>query len=118
MFEYLMIPVITCLFFLQIILSHAPRMPEDLRIYILIVAVPMLCTALIPTLKFLTPVSLIANLLIFCGIFLSVYLCAVQGFPSIKDRPAIAHYSTWSLFFGTAIFAFEGIALVSLYALL
>lgn len=68
---------------------------------------------MITNLKYLAPASTIANLCMATCMVLTFYFL-FQDLPPITDRRAFGHLKDLPLFFGTAIFAFEGIALVSL----
>jgi len=52
------------------------------------------------------------------GISLTVYLCIVdsgQALPPLSSRPAVADWRQFPLFFGTTVYCFEAISLVSLF---
>lgn len=66
---------------------------------------------MITNLKYLAPLSTIANICMAAGVALTLYF-AFQGLPDITERQYVGNYKDLPLFFGTAIFAFEGIALV------
>lgn len=59
------------------------------------------------------PFSTFANILNFVGLTL-VIINLVQGLPDTEVRPSVAEIRTMPLFFGQAIFSFEGIGLVSM----
>lgn len=75
------------------------------------VAAPILLPSLIMNLKYLAPFSAIANVCMASGVGV-VFYYAFQDMPSIGERKFIGELETIPLFFGTAMFAFEGIALV------
>lgn len=66
---------------------------------------------MITELKYLAPLSTIANICMAVGVTLTFYF-AFQDLPDISERQYFGKPSNLPLFFGTAIFAFEGIALV------
>lgn len=72
----------------------------------------MLLPSLITNLKLLAPFSAIANVCMAGGIGV-VFYYILQEIPSISERKHLGEISTLPLYFGTAMFAFEGIALVS-----
>lgn len=76
-----------------------------------IVLLPILAISMITNLKYLAPLSTIANICMALGVALTIYF-ASQDLPDIKERAYVGNYKNLPLFFGTAIFAFEGIALV------
>lgn len=77
-----------------------------------IILLPILCTSLIRNLKYLAPFSTIANIFMLMGLIITVYYTS-QDLPSFSERNYFANPSQLPLFFGTAVFAFEGIGLVS-----
>ncbi|XP_076447032.1 proton-coupled amino acid transporter 2-like [Babylonia areolata] len=66
---------------------------------------------LIKDLRTLAPFSFFANILTMAGMIL-IFVNITQGLPDSTRRPAVASIEDMPLFFGTAIFAFEGISLV------
>jgi len=74
--------------------------------------VPILLTSLITNLRWLTPVSLLANICMIVGISITYYYAFQGGLPDIKERKLYTTPLELALYFGIAIFAFEGIALV------
>lgn len=84
----------------------------DIHMHMFFVLLPMLLPSLIPNLKYLAPCSTVANVCMAVGIGVVLYY-ALQSVPDISERKYIGDWSTIPLFFGTAIYAFEGIALVN-----
>lgn len=84
----------------------------DLHRSILISTLPILISSLIKNLKFIAWLSAIANVSMVGGLIIILYYCSID-IPSISTRVAIGHWTTIPLFFGTSIFSFEGISLVS-----
>ncbi|XP_053623876.1 proton-coupled amino acid transporter-like protein CG1139 isoform X1 [Plodia interpunctella] len=83
----------------------------DLSIHIIIVMVPLLLSCMVRNLKYLTPFSTIANVLMLLGVSTVIY-AAAQDLPAVHTRDYIASWQQIPLYFGTAIYAFEGIGLV------
>jgi len=96
---------------LQQVVSHFTELDWDSRVYMAIVSVPLVFLNWIRNLKLLTPVSVISNILQIFSIVV-VFYYVVQDLPSITTRPAFQTWGGLPLFFGTAIYTFEGIALV------
>ncbi|CAA9993173.1 unnamed protein product [Nesidiocoris tenuis] len=71
----------------------------------------MMAVCLIPHIKFLTPISLFGTICIFVGVVVIIVLSCF-GLPSFDSRQYFVSPSTWPLFFGTVVYAFEGIALI------
>ncbi|XP_055911952.1 proton-coupled amino acid transporter 1 [Eupeodes corollae] len=84
----------------------------NVHLIMLIAFIPILLTCLITNLKYLTPVSLLANLSMVSGLVLTMYFAFKGGLPAPSERHYLTNAPQLALFFGTAIFAFEGIALV------
>lgn len=79
--------------------------------YMVLVTIPLVVLCWIRDLKILTPFSMLANFLILSGLVITfVYL--LHDLPPVTDRKAFAHWSQLPLYFGTAIYAFEGIGMV------
>lgn len=83
----------------------------DVRIVMLCFMLPLILLNLIRNLKYLAPFSMIANVLMAAGIGITMYYI-FQDLPSPSERPAIVHVQHWPVFFGTVIFALEGIGVV------
>uniref|UniRef100_A0A1Y1MZY0 Amino acid transporter transmembrane domain-containing protein n=2 Tax=Photinus pyralis TaxID=7054 RepID=A0A1Y1MZY0_PHOPY len=82
----------------------------DIHLHMAVVLIPVYLSCLVRNLKFLVPLSMLANILMLAGIIITLYYAAqppgasrVENFASIGQLP---------LAFGTAVFAFEGIGLV------
>jgi len=83
----------------------------DYRIYETIILVPIVLICLIRNLKFLVPASIIANICEIVSLaIIFYYIC--QDLPRTNSRKQWASIAQLPLYFGTAIFAFEGIGLV------
>ena len=78
----------------------------DYHIYMLIILIPMSLLACIRNLKYLSPVSMLANLLQFSGLGIIFYYL-LQDVPYSWERKAFASWGQLPLYFGTAIYAFE-----------
>lgn len=83
----------------------------DIRLYVLCLLVPLVLMNLIKTLKVLAPFSMIANILMAVGVCITMYYI-LNDVPSVTERPAIVGVQHWPMFFGTVIFALEGIGVV------
>ncbi|XP_026331897.1 proton-coupled amino acid transporter-like protein CG1139 [Hyposmocoma kahamanoa] len=83
----------------------------DLSIHMIFVVVPVLLSCMVRNLKYLTPFSTVANIMMAVGVSAVVYVAA-QDLPPLDSRKYIASWQQLPLYFGTAIYAFEGIGLV------
>lgn len=77
-----------------------------------LVTIPLIFLNWIRDLKLLAPVSFLANILQSVSIIIVFYYIFRDGLPSTNTLPAFKDWVGLSLFFGTAVFSFEGIALV------
>lgn len=81
------------------------------QMYMVIILIPIILTCLIRNLKYLVPFSTIATFCMATGIIMTAYY-ACQDLPSISERKNFSTLQQLPIYFGTAIFCFEGIALV------
>ncbi|XP_030372604.1 proton-coupled amino acid transporter-like protein CG1139 isoform X1 [Scaptodrosophila lebanonensis] len=83
----------------------------SVRLWIVIVTGPLIFMCLVRNLKFLTPFSMIANILMFVGIIIT-FIYMFSDLPAPAERDGVVNVVQWPLFFGTVIFALEGIGVV------
>uniref|UniRef100_A0A182P7V6 Amino acid transporter transmembrane domain-containing protein n=1 Tax=Anopheles epiroticus TaxID=199890 RepID=A0A182P7V6_9DIPT len=83
----------------------------DVHLHMALLVVPIVLTSIITKLKFLSYCSLAANVFMTLGIGITFYY-ALQELPPLGERHFVGRLEQLPLFYGTAIFAFEGIALV------
>uniref|UniRef100_A0A1A9UUH1 Amino acid transporter transmembrane domain-containing protein n=1 Tax=Glossina austeni TaxID=7395 RepID=A0A1A9UUH1_GLOAU len=84
----------------------------DVRILMLICFIPIWLSILIRNLKYLAPVSAFAALCMILSLGITLYYAVKDGLPPISERRMYTSPRELAIYFGTAIFAFEGIALV------
>jgi len=85
----------------------------EVQQHMAVVLVPIMLSTWIRNLKYLVPVSSIANFLIMSGYIATMYIMS-HDVPSIRERRYVADWNNLPLFFGTVIYSFEGITLVSI----
>jgi len=83
----------------------------DFHWYMLIILLPMLGLVSIRNLKYLSPISMLANILQFVGLGIIFYYL-VQDLSYTWEVKYVASVGQLPLYFGTAIYAFEGIGVV------
>ncbi|XP_023702924.2 proton-coupled amino acid transporter-like protein pathetic isoform X1 [Cryptotermes secundus] len=79
--------------------------------YLLMLLLPMILLNWVRNLKFLTPVSLFAAVITVTGLGITFFYM-LQGLPHTSTVKAFAGWKQLPLYFGTAIYAFEGIGMV------
>jgi len=82
------------------------------RIYIGLLVLPVILVCSIKNLKYLSPCSVLANILEFVGLAIIFYYIFDTQLPATDTVPWFSGVETFPIFFGTAIFAFEGISVV------
>lgn len=95
---------------LQIIESHFD-VDYNIRVYILVTAVPIFLVGIVRNMKYLVPFSALANILLLVGFCLTFYYI-FQDLPPLSSRPAVAPITQIPLFFSTVLFGMEGIGTV------
>ncbi|CAC5408908.1 SLC36A [Mytilus coruscus] len=80
-------------------------------VYIVVTTALIIPYTFVRDLKHLAPFSTFANLLNFVGLII-IFQDLFQGLPNPNKRPAYKPIDNLPLYFGTAIYAFEGIGLV------
>lgn len=80
--------------------------------YLLLMLVPMVLLNWVKSLKYLTPASLFASIITVTGLAIT-FIYMLQGLPSISTMKMFSSWEQLPLYFGVAIYAFEGIGVVS-----
>ncbi|XP_055636354.1 proton-coupled amino acid transporter-like protein CG1139 isoform X2 [Toxorhynchites rutilus septentrionalis] len=83
----------------------------DTRVYLLLMLIPMVLLNLVKNLKYLTPISLVAAFLTVAGLACT-FNYVLQDLPNTHTVKPFASWAQLPLYFGTAVYAFEGIGIV------
>lgn len=84
----------------------------DVRLYMLALLVPFILLCFIRNLKYLAPISMVANFLTIIGLSIVLYYIYRDGL-SFEDRRAFSPVSQWPLFVGTVFFSLGAIGVIS-----
>lgn len=80
--------------------------------YLVLLFPLIVALAMVKNLKYLTPVSLLASIMTAWGLVITFYYI-LQDLPNTNKVEPFASWHQLPLYFGTAIYAFEGIGVVS-----
>ncbi|XP_043465241.1 proton-coupled amino acid transporter 1 isoform X2 [Leptopilina heterotoma] len=83
----------------------------SVNLHMAIILIPIILSTWIRNLKYLVPVSSVANFLVLSGYMATMYIMS-HDLPPISERRYVADWKAIPLFFGTVIYSFEGITLV------
>lgn len=83
----------------------------DIRVFLILMLIPMVLMNLVRELKYITPASLVASLLTVGGLGI-IFVYILHDLPHTDTVKPYASWQTLPLYFGTAIYAFEGIGVV------
>lgn len=94
-------------------MKHFFGLKLTVHYYLLMLLFPMILLNWVKNLKYLTPVSLFAAVITVTGLGITFFYM-LQGLPRTSTVKAFAGWKHLPLYFGTAIYAFEGIGVVSI----
>lgn len=83
----------------------------DVRIYMVILLLPLILINWVRNLKYLAPFSTIANIFTVISFVITAYY-VFSDLPPVSERAAVANFRGMPLFFGTVLFAMEAIGVV------
>lgn len=105
-----------CVYFLFVATNlqdtlHLFHINLSVHVYLALLFPPIVGLAMVKNLKYLTPVSLVASIMTAWGLVITFYYI-LQDLPRASSVKQIATWHQLPLYFGTAIYAFEGIGVV------
>lgn len=83
----------------------------DIRLCILVFLLPLICLSAIRNLKYLVPVSMLANVFMAISLSITIYY-VVRDLPDIAERPLVRDFSAMPSSIAITIFAIEAIGVV------
>ncbi|XP_049294949.1 proton-coupled amino acid transporter-like protein pathetic isoform X1 [Anopheles funestus] len=95
----------------QQVIEHYYGSPLNLRVMIALLLVPLILLSWVPNLKYLAPVSMVANVFMGVGLGITFYYL-VTDMPPVNSRPLFLPVMQWPAFFAIVIFAMEAIGVV------
>ncbi|XP_059469500.1 proton-coupled amino acid transporter-like protein pathetic [Neocloeon triangulifer] len=95
----------------QQVIEHHTQVFMNERYYIAALLIPLILLSWVPNLKYLAPVSMLANGLMGCGLGITVYYLT-QDLPATSERPHFNGFYGMPQFFSIVIFAMEAIGVV------
>ncbi|KAG8035772.1 hypothetical protein G9C98_001428 [Cotesia typhae] len=96
---------------LEQVIENYTKKDLDVTVYMAFLLPILLAFSLIRNLKWLSPFSMVANMLIASGMGITFYY-VFRDTSEFKPVPGFSSFSQLPMFFGTAIFALEGIGVV------
>ncbi|XP_077301879.1 solute carrier family 36 member pathetic [Arctopsyche grandis] len=95
------------------VVIHLTGSEIDVRVMILFFLIPLILLSWIPNLKYLAPVSMIANIFMGLSLGTTIYYLVVNMKPeTFKDLDSVGPINLWPDFFSLTIFAMEAIGVV------
>ncbi|XP_011178902.2 proton-coupled amino acid transporter-like protein pathetic [Zeugodacus cucurbitae] len=77
-----------------------------------IALLPAMLPSLLTNLKYISPVSMLANCSLLFGLLATLVIALKDPMPPVSERHLVTNGTQMALFFGTALFSYEGIALI------
>ncbi|KAG4071463.1 hypothetical protein HA402_011617 [Bradysia odoriphaga] len=84
----------------------------DVKVYMLILLIPLILLMCVRNLKLLAPLSLFSNVITFLGVALIFYYFFKDGIAGPSERIAFNSLANFPLFFGTTLFAINAVGVV------
>ncbi|XP_067001806.1 proton-coupled amino acid transporter-like protein pathetic [Anabrus simplex] len=95
----------------QQVIQYYARVEIDVRCYIAALLLPLILLGWVPNLKYLAPISMLANLFMAIGLLITIYYL-VTDMPDVSERAHYAPIMNLPQFFSIVIFAMEAIGVV------
>ncbi|XP_053676776.1 proton-coupled amino acid transporter-like protein CG1139 [Anopheles nili] len=114
---YLMIPIASMIYMVFVgstlhdVINNRTDLDWNVRIYILLAAVPAIVVTQVREIKYLVPFSAMATALIFANVVISLYYIFKEPL-SFDDRDLLPTFDSLTKFLGAAYFAFDATSLI------
>lgn len=95
----------------QQLIHHYTGYIPHVRLCLIAFLIPLLLLSYIPNLKYLAPVSMIANVFMGAGLGITFYYL-IRDLPPITERVQIGNFTDLPVFFSITIFALEAIGVI------
>lgn len=92
----------------QQVIEHHTGVPQSDRMIIACLLIPLILLSWVPDLKYLAPVSMVANVFMGTGLGITFYYLVMNLHP-VDEIPLVAPLSEFPNFFSITIFAMEAI---------
>lgn len=97
----------------QVVVFYMPDNKDlDIRLFIIVLLLPLILMVWIRNLKYLAPVSMIANFFMAIGLGITFYFLVGTGGLDFNQVVAVKPPNEWPEFFSLTIFAIEAIGVV------
>lgn len=101
----------------EIVIKEAFGVYIDMRLIMLVFLLPLIFINYVKNLKFLAPLSTIANIITILSFGIILYYL-IKSDITFEGRKPFGDYKLYPLFFGTVLFALEAIGVVSIFVLI
>lgn len=99
---------------IHLVIKESCGLNIDERWIMLIFLLPLICINYVKSLKFLAPLSTIANVTTIVSFGIILYYIVKKGV-TLEDKDPFGDYKNYPLFFGTVLFALEAIGVVRMF---
>lgn len=92
--------------------EHYLKYEINIRLTVALLLIPLIILAYVPNLKYLAPVSMVANVFMAVGLGITFYYLVVD-IPTMDGKKFVGDIATFPVFVSITVFAIEAIGVVS-----